>query len=126
MFGFGSRNAQPRHPSAAIAQALVGDGLDPATLSVVEQRGSYSGRSVNYFRVFDPVRASERRTTVHAYTDLESYPELVLGSGHVERTGEVVLSRRGNSTAGSRPARSEANRAAHTDDEQFVFPDRTV
>ena len=69
--------------------------MDPATLAVVEQRGSYSGRRVSYFRVFDPVRVAERGLAVRVYTDLDAHPELVLSAGHVEREGGVVLTRRG-------------------------------
>lgn len=92
------RRSHPHQPSVALSHAL-GDGLppgvDPATLTVVEQRGSYSGRSVSYFRVFDPVRVAERGLQVRVFRDLDAHPELVLGAGHVEREGGVVLSRRG-------------------------------
>src|SRR5262249_52107617 len=58
---------------------------------VLEQRGSYSGRQVTYFRVFDPVRVAERTRRVQAFIDLDSHPELVLGSGHREQNGAIVL-----------------------------------
>jgi hypothetical protein len=97
MFSF-LRKSQPHHPTTAIAQALVRDGLppgmDPSTLAVVEQAGAYSGRGVKYFRVFDPIRAAERSTVVRAFADLDAHPELVFGSGHVEKDGGVVLTRR--------------------------------
>jgi hypothetical protein len=123
------RKSQPRHPSAAVAQALVTDGLppgmDPSSLLVVEQRGSYSGRGVNYFRVFDPVRVIERHVEVRAYADLDLHPDLVLGYGHVEQNSAVVLSKRDRTRVGTTPVRSGADRNVHTDDEQFVFPDRS-
>ncbi len=121
------RKSQSNQPTVAIAQALTRDGLppgmDPASLGVVQHDGSYSGRKVSYFRVFDPVRVAERSVKVQAYTDLDSHPELVLGSGHVEQNGTVVLTRQDRSQSASGAfARSEADRANHTDDEKFVFP----
>ena len=124
------RKAQPAHPNAALARALVIDGLppgmEPSTLSVVQQHGSYSGRRVNYFRAFDPVRVAERGVQVRAYGDLDAHPDLVLGSGHLEADGAVVLSKRRGAQVTNTPARSEADRTAHTDDEQVVFPTRTA
>ena len=93
------RSSHPRHPTSAIASALVGEGLppgmDPATLQVVERTGQYSGRRVSYFRVFDPLRTAERGLDIRRFADLDAHPEIVLGSGHVERDGAVVLTRRG-------------------------------
>ena len=121
------RKAQSHQPTAAIAQALTNDGLppgmDPSTLSVLQQSGSYSGRKVSYFRVFDPVRVSERALKVHDFADLDTHPELVLGSGHVEHNGAVVLTRQDRTHSSAAFSRSEANRAHHGDDERFVFPD---
>jgi hypothetical protein len=52
-------------------RALASDGLppgmQPSTLSVVQQHGSYSGRRVRYFREFDPIRVADRS----AHTDDE-------------------------------------------------------
>ena len=97
MFNF-FRKSQPRHPTDRLAQALVGGGLppgmQPSTLLVVQKGGSYSGRRVSYFRVFDPVRLGERALQVRGFTDLDAHPDLVLGSGHIETDGVVVLSRR--------------------------------
>jgi hypothetical protein len=119
------RKPHPRHPTSALCQALVSDGLppgmDPSTLSVVLQRGSYSGRGVRYFRVFDAIRVGERALEVRSYTDLDAYPDLVLGSGHFEADGAVVLSRRNRPRITAPSVRSEADRSAHGDDEQFVF-----
>jgi hypothetical protein len=71
--------------------------MDPATLHVVDQRGSYSGRPVTYFRVFDPVRLREQAFSVSSFRDLDAHAELIFGSGHVEQDGTVVLSRRSGS-----------------------------
>jgi hypothetical protein len=122
------RKSQPHHPTAAIAQALTSDGLppgmDPSTLAVLHQRGSYSGRKVSYFRVYDPVRIAERAVKVQDFGDLDTHPELILGSGHVEQNGAVVLTRQDRAHSSGAFARSEADRANHGDDEQFVFPDK--
>ena len=116
----------PHSPEASIVQALAGEGLppamDPATLTVVEERGSYAGRRVRYFRVFDPGRAAERSIQVRVLGDLDTHPELVVGSGHVEQDGTIVLSRRDRQSPSTTVTRSAADRAAHGDDEHFVFP----
>jgi hypothetical protein len=125
MFSF-LRKSQPGRPTVAITSALASDGLapgmDPATLEVVQQRGSYSGRQVSNFRVFDPVRASERSIKVRNFSDLDTHPELVLGAGHVERDGAVVMIKRAAAWASTSPSRSQASRADHADDERVVFP----
>ena len=41
---------------------------------VALQRGSYSGRGVRYFRVFDAIRVTERALTVRRYADLDARP----------------------------------------------------
>jgi hypothetical protein len=124
------RKSPPQQPSSAIVRAMTSDGLpaglDPARLSVLQQRGSYSGRKVSYFRVFDPVRASERSYKVIDFGDLDAHPELVLGSGHVEQNGAVVLTHVDRTNAAGAFARSEAVRADHGDDERYVFPDDKV
>src|ERR1051325_11400590 len=92
------RKSQPRRPTAALCRALVSDGLPPgmeaSSLSVVERHGSYSGRRVTYFRVFDPIRVAERPVRVRGYADLDVHPDLVIGSGHVESDRAVVLTKR--------------------------------
>jgi hypothetical protein len=127
MFSF-LRKSQPRPPSSAMAQALITSGLpsgmQPSSLEVVTQHGSYSGRGVSFFRVYDPVRVEERELKVRHFADLDAHPDLVLGSGHVESDGAVVLSRRGGSQVASTPTRNGADRSAHADDEQIVFPGR--
>ena len=125
MFRF-MRRSGARSPSAAIRGALEADGLPPgidtAALGVVESRGTYSGRKVTYFRVFDPARAAERELNVQAFGDLEAHPELVLRAGHIEKDGTVMINWRAPSADAATPVRERADRAAHADDEQFVRP----
>ncbi len=120
------RKSNPRDPTAAIRQALASDGrrpgMDPATLVVLQMPGSYSGRRVTYFRAFDPVRAAEAAVQVRVFDDLDTHQELVLGSGHVEQNGDVALVRSEAARPSAAPARAQANRADHGDDEWFVFP----
>jgi hypothetical protein len=121
--------SKPNHPGRLVTQALVGRGLpaelDPATLSVVQQRGSYSGRRVTYFRVFDPARNTGRSIGIRGYTDLDACPELVVAFGHIEQDGAVVLSKRDGTHAPVTTERHGADRSAHTDDEAIIFPTRT-
>lgn len=116
----------PKHPSAALALALAHEGLrsglDPATLGTVEERGSYSGRRVTYFRVFDPMNAAGRGIQVESFRDLEAHPDLVLGFGHLESNGEVVLARQAPIPQPIEFVRAAADRSHHGDDEQFVHP----
>jgi hypothetical protein len=108
--------------TSALANDGLPPGMDPATLQVVQHRGSYSGRQVNNFRAFDPLRAAERSIQVRTFDDLDNHPELVLGAGHVERDGAVVLIKRSVPRATPTPSRSQASRADHADDERVVFP----
>src|SRR5436305_12105686 len=114
-------NSRPHRPTAAMAAALTSDGLppgmQPSTLSVVEQHGNYSGRRVSFFRVFDPIHVAERGVEIRRFTDLDAHPNVVLGSGHVEGDGSVVLSKRDKPHASATPMRSEADRSAHAEDE---------
>jgi hypothetical protein len=100
--------------------------LDPAMLSVVQQRGSYAGRRVTYFRVFDPARNAEQAVVIRQYTDLDACPELVVASGHIEQDGAVVLATRESTSTPVRTQRLGADRSAHADDEAIVFPTRTA
>jgi hypothetical protein len=106
MFNFFNRS-QPRHPT--IRQALVQAGLlaaaDPNKVNVVEKHGQYSGRRVNFFHAFEP-----------------GHPDILLGSGHVEHEGLVMLDSR-QVLEGAAPAREPASRAIHADDERLVFWD---
>jgi hypothetical protein len=96
MFGF-FRKSEPRHPAAALSEALLTAGrtssANVAGLQVLERRGNYAGRRVTYFRAFDPADLAARAVTAAAYTDLDSYPDLVLASGHLEQDGAVMLNR---------------------------------
>jgi hypothetical protein len=112
--------------AAALMSEGLPPGMQPATLSVVEQHGTYSGRRVRYFRVFDPIRVGERGLQVRRFADLDPHPNLILGSGHLESDGSVVLSKRGKPHPAETSLRIEANRSAHPDDEQIVFPARTI
>ncbi len=124
------RKSQTRRPAAAIRQALASDGLplgmDPAMLLVLEKSGSYSGRRVTYFRVFDPVRAREVAVQVRVFEDLDTHQELVLGSGDVEQNGAVAVVRSQAARPSVAPVRARADRADHGDDERFVFPARRL
>ena len=126
MFAF-LRRSGVRRPSPAIQRALeargLPSGMDPAALGMVASRGKYAGRGVTYFRIFDPLRAAERGVEVHTSRDLDAHPELVLAAGHVERDGSVALTAEVGSVAAPASARERADRAAHGDDERFVFPD---
>jgi len=100
-----------------IRQALLKAGVagadDPTRIVVLEKRGNYSGRRVKYFSAFEP-----------------GHQDAILGSGHVEDGGAVVV----NVTATARtssiaaPVRQPADRAEHTDDHGLVFwdPDKTT
>jgi hypothetical protein len=121
MFKFLSRSAA-RYPTIrqTLATAGVPSAADPAGLTVLERMGSYSGRRVNFFRAFDPTRAEARAIQVHTFRDLDTHQELVLGSGHVENEGLVMLDGRPEAEH-IVPPRELADRAEHTDDERFVF-----
>jgi hypothetical protein len=111
-----------RFPTIRQTLALAGvpSATEPAGLTVLERMGDYSGRRVNFFRAFDPVCATARAIQVHAFRDLDAHQDLVLGSGHVEHEGLVMLDGRAVAE-GATPDRSPADRAAHADDERFVF-----
>jgi hypothetical protein len=92
MLNFLHRSA-PRYPT--IRQTLVTAGLlsstDPDAVTVLERHGSYSGRGVNFFRAFNLTDATAGAIRVRTYADLDAHQELVLGSGHVESNGMVML-----------------------------------
>jgi hypothetical protein len=110
MHMFNLFNRSPRYPT--IRQALVQAGLsaagDPTRVAVHEKHGQYAGRRVNFFRAFEP-----------------GHQDLLLGSGHVEREGVVVVNSL-QETEVTAPAREPANRAHHVDDERLVFWDAAV
>jgi hypothetical protein len=127
MFDF-MRRSSPQSPTTAIRHALKEDGLfsagdDSTVLSVVESRGRYAGRTVRYFRVFDPARTSTRGLTIRSYQDLSAHPSLLLRTGHVEADGSVIIDHRVPSLDAAIPVRERADRAAHPGDERFVFPE---
>lgn len=115
MFKFLNRSA-PRY--LTIQQTLAQAGV-PAGLTVLERMGTYSGRRVNFFRAFDSTRAEARAIHVQAFRDLDGHQELVLGSGHTEHEGLVMLDSRPEAEHAS-PPRELADRTAHLDDERFV------
>jgi hypothetical protein len=142
MFDF-MRRSSPQSPTTAIRHALKEDGLfsaggESVALSVVESRGRYAGRTVRYFRVFDPARTSTRGLNIRSYQDLSAHPSLLLRTGHVEADGSVIIDHRVPSLDEAIvpsldaaivpsldeaiPVRERADRSAHSDDERFVFP----
>jgi len=124
MFNFLRRSS--RAHDAATIKALVDDGLpaglDPGTLTVLERRGSYSGRAVTYFRAFDGAKATVASPAPRRFEDLNDHPELIIGAGWVEHGGAVVLSPRTTMRTDPTPARLLADRGTHGDDERVVFP----
>jgi len=97
--------------------------MAPAMHVVLKKPGSYSGRRVTYFRVFDPVRTGEVAVQVRVFEDLDTRQELVLGAGQVEQNGAVAVVRSYAAWPGAAPARAQADWADHgDDDERFVFP----
>jgi len=126
MFDF-MRRSSPQSPTTAIRHALREDGLfsaggESVALSVVESRGRYAGRTVRYFRVFDPARSSTRGLNIRSYQDLSAHPSLLLRTGHVEEDGSVIIDHRVPSLDATIPVRERADRTAHPGDERFVFP----
>jgi len=125
MFSF-LRRSQPADSNGSIRQAVVGgslqSGLDPQTLTVLQRRGSYSGRPVDYFRVFNPTAVATGGVQPRRYEDLDGHPELVVGSGHIERGGVLVMTPRPSKHATPTPPRLVARRELHGDDERVVFP----
>jgi hypothetical protein len=125
MFDF-LRRSQPADSAGTIRQAVVAEGsqsgLDAQALTVLVRRGSYSGRPVNYFRVFNPGVTATGGVQPRRYEDLDGHPELVVGAGHVEKGGVVVLSPRASKHTTPTPDRLLARRESHVDDERVVFP----
>ena len=126
MFRF-LRDTSPHQPSLALQQALSHQGLPPdlpvESLRVLTMNGRYAGRSVRYFRVFDPHRSDQRDVSVRAFKDLDGHPELVVGSGHQEHDGALALTERVAAAPAPTPTRERADRAVHADDEHLVFWD---
>jgi hypothetical protein len=116
------RRSAPRYLTIRQTLALAGvpSAAEAAGLTVLERMGNYSGRRVNFFRAFDPTRAAARAIQVHVFRDLDSHQDLVLGSGHVEHEGLVMLDGRPEAERAA-PTREPADRTVHADDERFVF-----
>jgi hypothetical protein len=128
MFGV-PRALDPHTPSSAICRVIELNGLPPGVskasmLRVVESDGRYSGRKVTFVRIFDPMRAAAGAVTVERFDDLDAHQSLVLWSGHVERDGSLAISHRALGVDRPTPGRILADRAAHADDERFVFHGR--
>lgn len=105
MFHFFNRS-EPRYPTIrqALAQSGLAEARDSNRVAVLEKRGQYAGRTVNFFRAFE--RADE---------------DLLLGSGHVESNGLVVVDRVHASENNTWSAREPAKLADHTDYERLIF-----
>ena len=116
MFDF-LRRSKVRRPSLAIRDALKKAGLpqsvDLSRLSVVETHGQQAGRSVTYFKVFDPNVAEARGIDIKAEQDLEAHPDLVLFAGLVERDNTVVLTKRASAVTAPTPDRVRALSLIH-------------
>jgi hypothetical protein len=106
MLNFISR-PQRRYPT--VRQALVQPGLAeaarPTRVALFEKHGNDAGRRVNFFQAFAP-----------------GHQELLLGSGHVEHEGAVLVDNQ-PALEGTAPAREPADRATHADEERLVFWD---
>lgn len=90
----------------ALVQSGLADAEDFTRVALLEKRGQYAGRRVTFFTAFEP-----------------GHQELVLGSGHVEPEGLVVINNLRAPQESTPPAREPANRAHHADDERLVFWD---
>ncbi len=64
-----------------------------ASLRMVRQRGTYSDRTVTFFRVIDPAAVSQAGVAVRHFRDLDDRQALQLHTGHIERDGQIVLNR---------------------------------
>jgi hypothetical protein len=114
MFGFFRNTASPKS-SLAIQQALVQQGLPIGMsvngLRVLTRKGNFAGRSVRYFLAFDTDQAAQGGVAVRTFNDLDAHPDLVVGSGHVERDGAISLTRRQPPRATPSPSPTSADRA---------------
>lgn len=91
---------------AALVQSGQADAGDFTRVALLENHAQYAGRRVTFFRAFEP-----------------GHQELVVGPGHVESEGLVVVDNLRPRQEGAPPARQAANRAKHADDEHLVFWD---
>lgn len=86
-------------------QSGLAEAADPTRVALFEKHGSYAGRRVNFFQALEP-----------------GHQTLLLGSGHVELEGAVVVDNQPRQE-GAVPVREPANWATHADDERLVFWD---
>jgi hypothetical protein len=91
---------------AALVQSGLAHAGDFTRVALHQKHGQYAGRRVTFFRAFEP-----------------GHRELLVGSGHVEPEGLVVVDNLRPPPEGAPPTRQPANRAKHMDDEQLVFWD---
>lgn len=63
------------------------------SLRMVVQRGQYGGRSVSYFRVFDPSAAQAAGIQLRRFGDLDAHPRLRLHDGYVDNDGTIFLNK---------------------------------
>src|ERR671931_136367 len=99
-----------------------------STVGVVESSHRYAGRQVTAFRVFDPKRAAGRAVdlfTSSTYDDLGAHLDLVLRAGFIDQDGTVVIYTHSPAQDAGVPTRVPADRAAHADDERYVFPGKS-
>jgi hypothetical protein len=126
MFGFLRKGASPAS-SLAIQQALVKQGLpfgmSVDRLRVLTRQGHYAGRSVRYFLAYDAQQAAQSGLALRTFEELDAHPDLVVGSGHLERDGAMALTRREPSITAPSPIRASADRTGHADDAHIVFWD---
>ena len=125
MFGF-MRNLGAHSPSAPIRRAIEADGLPMgvdrlSALAVVEQRGRYDGRAVTHIRIFEPAWARALGIDVRAFGDLDAHPSLVLKSGHIERSGTVVITARAPESEVEVSSPTTNDRAHGEDDPSFAL-----
>jgi hypothetical protein len=126
MFGFLRKGPSPAASNSiqhALVQAGLPLGMSVDRLRVLTRQGNYAGRSVRYFSAFDAEQALHVGVAVRTFKDLDAHPDLIIGSGHVERDGAISLTRRESSSTSPSPARAQADRAGHGDDTHLVFWD---
>ncbi|MBI4300507.1 MAG: hypothetical protein HY677_05165 [Chloroflexi bacterium] len=92
MWNFGQK-AGPMVLSEKLALHLARErGLSrdaAAALRMVQEHGHYVGRSVTYFRIFDPAATKAAGIELRGYKDLDA--RTIIHAGHIESDGQVVL-----------------------------------
>jgi hypothetical protein len=119
----------PRKPSKDLMDVLQSKGMVEAgkadSLRVVDRRADFSGRSIRQVRVFEADRFKARGIRVNMWTDLNAHLGELVASGHIDDDGAVVLYPTEKAAIVDAPVgstRVAADRAAHGDDENLVFP----